>query len=189
MIDLDEEVKVGDHVIASIKDLKARIDKRPIDFNTLLPTDINSDVYDLSKADAFNDQEKHIAETNLGTRDRNNTTAILGIASKLASTFAKSAVLNKLNCGNAIHIVNGTMGKDLKQDDDRDIFALTASCAIIANALAEKGDDLDRDYSDKQGAGVSKEDMEANQNNSYQLPKVSKDSLMNEIYSYIMSSK
>ena len=86
------------------------------------------------------------------------------------------------------------MGKNLKESDDRDVFAIAASCVIIANALAKEGKDLDVDYSDKQGEGKSKEETEerAQQNmkqDNYQLPKVSKDSLINEIYSYIMSTK
>ena len=194
MIDLKEEAQVGDHVVASIKDLKARIDKRPIDFNILLPTDINSDAYDLSKAKEFDAAETKIAETALGTRDRNNSTGLLGIASKIADMNAKGKELKQLNCGNAVNIVNGTMGKDLKESDDRDVFAIAASCVIIANALAKEGKDLDVDYSDKQGEGKSKEETEerAQQNmkqDNYQLPKVSKDSLINEIYSYIMSTK
>lgn len=201
MINLNEEAQVGDHVIASIKDLKARIDKKPINFNTLLPTDINSDVYDLSKAKEFDAAETKIAETALGTRDRNNSTGILGIAAKIASENAKGKALKQLNCGKAVDIINGTMNKGLKESDDRDVFAIAASCVIIANALAKEGKDLDVDYSDKQGEGKSKEEFSDKQGgekseekpntqvDSYQLPKVSKDSLINEIYSYIMSTK
>lgn len=187
MSNLNEEAQVGDHVIASIKDLKARIDKKPFNFNTLLPTDINSDVYDLSKAKAFDEAETKIAETTLGTRDRNNSTGILGIAAKIASENAKGKELKQLNCGNAVNIVNGTMGKDLKTSDDRDVFAIAASCVIIANALAKEGKDLDVDYSDKQGEGKSKEEFKKEE--SYKLPNVSPDNFMNEIYSYIMSTK
>lgn len=183
MIDL-KEANVGDHVIASIRDLKNRIDKKPIDFNKLLPTDINSDMYDISNAKKFNDLEKQFAQSVFGTRDSNNTTGILGIALKIASEFAKEEDLKNLNCSKAIDVITGTKSKGL-QSDDRDIYAIAASCAIIANALSKKGKDLDKDYSDKQGEGKPKEEFEK----CYQLPNVSPDNLMNEIYSYIMSKK
>ena len=51
----EKNPKPGTHVEESVKDLKARVDKHPIDFNKLLPTDINSDIYDISKAKEYQD--------------------------------------------------------------------------------------------------------------------------------------
>ena len=44
-----------------IKDLKLQIDKKPINFNELLPTDIHSDIYDITKMKNFSELEQQFA--------------------------------------------------------------------------------------------------------------------------------
>ena len=146
-----------------IKDLKLRIDKKPINFNDLLPTDIHSDKYDISKVKDFSELEQQFAKKIFG---ENN---ILSIASKIAEELSKSRNLNSLNCKKAISIIKGANDKN-SENHTSDICAIVASCAIIANALSEK-------------------EEEPPKTESYQLPKVSSDMLINEIYNYIMSKK
>lgn len=184
----EKNPKPGTHVEESVKDLKTRVDKHPIDFNKLLPTDINSDIYDISKAKEFNDFEKRAAESTLGTRTRNGGTGLLSVASSLLNPEAFGKKVNDLNITKAASVINGTMSKDLKESDDRDLFALYSSCVIVANALTKNNQNVNVDYSDKQGEGASKEEFaQANQTQNYQLPEVSPDTLMNEIYNYIKS--
>jgi hypothetical protein len=184
----EKNPKPGTHVEESVKDLKTRVDKHPIDFNKLLPTDINSNIYDISKAKEFNDFEKHAAESTLGTRTRNDGTGLLSAASSLLNPDAFGKKVNDLNITKAASVINGTMSKDLKESDDRDLFALYSSCVIVANALTKNNQNVNVDYSDKQGEGASKEEFaQANQTQNYQLPEVSPDTLMNEIYNYIKS--
>lgn len=144
-----------------IKDLKLRIDKKPINFNDLLPTDIHSDKYDISKVKDFSELEQQFAKKIFG---ENN---ILSIASKIAEVLSKSK--NNLNCSKAISIIKDANDKN-SENHTSDICAIMASCAIIANALSEK-------------------EEEPPKTESYQLPKVSSDMLINEIYNYIMSKK
>lgn len=144
-----------------IKDLKLRIDKKPINFNDLLPTDIHSDKYDISKVKDFSELEQQFAKKIFG---ENN---ILSIASKIAEELSKSK--NNLNCSKAIDIIKSVNDKN-SENHTSDICAIVASCAIIANALSEK-------------------EEEPPKTESYQLPKVSSDMLINEIYNYIMSKK
>ena len=94
---------------------------------------------------------------------------ILSIASKIAEELSKSRNLNSLNCKKAISIIKGANDKN-SENHTSDICAIVASCAIIANALSEK-------------------EEEPPKTESYQLPKVSSDMLINEIYNYIMSKK
>ena len=146
-----------------IKDLKLRIDKKPINFNDLLPTDIQSDKYDISKVKDFDELEQQFAKKIFG---ENN---ILGIASKIAEELSKNRNLNSLNCKKAISIIKGANDKN-SENHTSDICAILSSCAIIANALSEK-------------------EEEPPKTESYQLPKVSSDMLINEIYNYIMSKE
>lgn len=144
-----------------IKDLKLRIDKKPINFNDLLPTDIHSDKYDISKVKDFSELEQQFVKKIFG---ENN---ILSIASKIAEELSKRK--NNLNCSKAIDIIKSVNDKN-SENHTSDICAIVASCAIIANALSEK-------------------EEEPPKTESYQLPKVSSDMLINEIYNYIMSKK
>lgn len=145
-----------------IKDLKLQIDKKPINFNELLPTDIHSDVYDITKMKNFSELEQQFAKK---ISSENN---ILGVASKIAEELSKSRNLNSLNCKKAISIIKGANDKN-SENHTNDICAIVGSCAIIANALSEK--------------------EEQPKTESYQLPKVSSDMLVNEIYNYIMSKE
>lgn len=146
-----------------IKDLKLQIDKKPINFNELLPTDIHSDWYDLSKTKNFSELEQQFA------KKISDEKHILGVASKIAQELSNNRNLNRLNCSKAIDIIKGANDKN-SENHTSDICAIVASCAIIANALSEK-------------------EEEPPKTESYQLPKVSSDMLINEIYNYIMSKE
>ena len=161
-----------------------------IDFSKILDPDLGSAKYDIMKAEEFNNAEKHIAETNIGTKAGD---------SNLPKTVLKEIIGDPQDKDNKVYstlkdcqklmdyIVYGPKSKGLA-GDDRDIYLLVGCMIGFCKSLKKfKGDDTDY-----RPQGINKSDMTdqgeqttAGTESEACIPNYSKDSLINEIYKYI----
>lgn len=185
-----------------------------LDFNILLPTDLSSADYDITKGQEYNQHEKEIAEGKLGTRSENTKNLPKGVLKNILGDpkTEPTELYNKLKptCEKIMEqVIYGTVSKNLK-GDDRDIY-LSAGCMIGVSKSLEKLKNTSAGQEDHRGVSTAKSDMspegvrtdagtgkgqpnnagtksQDNTNNgkleSYIIGR-SNDSLINEIYKYI----
>ena len=169
------------NIVTAVEKMKST----KIDFNTILPTDYTNDIYTLSPegSKAFNDAEKQIAESGIGTRGAIN--GIYHIVTDIVRTDSNDVVKyiseNNLPCKELIKaFIEAPKNKEL-QGNDRDIYfiyGIIRGIVVVLDTIKDNElQELDcRDVSPRSGG---------NENESMYLSGISSDSLMNEIYKYI----
>lgn len=178
-----------------------------IDFNELLPTDLNNAVYDITKGKEYNDLEQKFAHSKLGFKAENDANLPKGILKNILGDpkTEPTELYNKLKptCEKIMEqVIYGHVSKNLK-GDDRDIY-LSTGCMVGVCKSLEKLKNTPAGQEDHRGISTAKSDMspegvkttagtekeqtgnaeKPQQNNSYIIGR-SNDSLINEIYKYI----
>ena len=152
----------------NIANAKATIEQ--VDFNILLPKDYKA--YNINEGAAYNENEKKIAESLLGTRDKNTTKKPKALLKHIIHDVPPEATdgtkvydyLKSANCGeSAVFVMLGHVSKNIKSDD-RDIYLIAGAMHAVCVVLEKY-------------KGIKAE--------SVSLAGYSDDALINEIYKYI----
>ena len=152
----------------NIANAKATIEQ--VDFNILLPKDYKA--YNINEGAAYNENEKKIAESLLGTRDKNTTKKPKALLKHIIHDVPPEATdgtkvydyLKSANCGeSAVFVMLGHVSKNIKSDD-RDIYLMAGAMHAVCVVLEKY-------------KGVKAE--------SVSLAGYSDNALINEIYKYI----
>ena len=169
--------------INTVKSAKEIIEK--INFNELLPIDYTDELYNYSNANKFNDKEKHIAESELGTRGDNTKEnkpkqVITAYSLSTESDSIIDTLKTKFKFKKLYDIIQGAPKSKGNKGDDRDVYFLAGTYYALCNILIA-------------GLGNSEENVRMMPGNKFgnndtlesYIPTLSKDSLINEIYKYI----
>ena len=163
----DEKSQEEAATAENIANAKATIEQ--VDFNILLPKDYKA--YNINEGAAYNENEKKIAESILGTRDKNKTKKPKALLKRIIYDVPPNPDVTKVydylksaNCGeSAIFVMLGHVSKNIKSDD-RDIYLMAGAMHAVCVVLEKY-------------KGVKAE--------SVSLAGYSDNALINEIYKYI----
>ena len=187
---LDEDTNAYLHTINNLEVKFKEVDSS-IDFNTLLPTDFNNEIYNIADASKYNEAEQKLGNIiGLSVKAAETKNKVCSILSTLVRTddgdndVMKVVKEKKLPCLKCIEQFTSAPRNNDKErpNGNRNIFyfyglirAITACLTSLKGAIKDNNERIVQ--GEKPQEGEEKKE-------SY-IPEVSPNTLMNEIYKYI----
>ena len=187
---LDEDTNAYLHTINNLETKFKEVDGS-IDFNILLPTDFNNEIYNIADASKYNEAEQKLGNIiGLSVKAAETKNKVCSILTTLVRTddgdndVMKAVKEKKLPCSKCIEQFTSAPRNNDKErpNGNRNIFYFYGLIRAITACLTSlKGDIKNNNERIVQG----EKPQEGQEKKESYIPEVSPNTLMNEIYKYI----
>jgi hypothetical protein len=187
---LDEDTNAYLHTINNLETKFKEVDGS-IDFNILLPTDFNNEIYNITDASKYNEAEQKLGNIiGLSVKAAETKNKVCSILTTLVRTddgdndVMKAVKEKKLPCSKCIEQFTSAPRNNDKErpNGNRNIFYFYGLIRAITACLTSlKGDIKNNNERIVQG----EKPQEGQEKKESYIPEVSPNTLMNEIYKYI----